>query len=92
MPAWAFRRYGSAGLGRWYRLFTTWGNVLSFDYVWCTHESNESVAPCAACLRVDSVCPHCSPRRCLTGDDGALLLWRRRMRRHTFERGLRQNS
>jgi len=56
MPAWAFRRYGSAGLGRWYRLFTTWGNALSFDDVWCPHESHDGTCPCEACVRVESVC------------------------------------
>lgn len=74
MPAWSFRRYGSDGLGRWYRLFTTHGDAISFDDAWCPHDSNDSndiMAPCAACVRVESVCPHCSPRRCLTGDDGA---------------------
>lgn len=55
MPAWSFRRYGSAGLGRWYRFFTTRGDALAFHDVWCPHESHDSVAPCAACLRVDSV-------------------------------------
>jgi hypothetical protein len=77
MPAWTFRRYGSAGMRRWYRLFATRGDALSFDDAWCPHDSNDSndsndiMAPCEACVRVESVCPHCSPRRCLTGNVGA---------------------
>lgn len=76
MPAvqkWAARRYGSAGLFRWSRgsrALSMRGHVLAFDDAWCPH--GEFPGPCAACLRVDSVCPHCSPRRCLTGDDGAV--------------------
>lgn len=54
--AWAFRRYGSAGMRRQYRLFTTPGDAILFDDAWCPHESDDGVAPCAACLRVDSVC------------------------------------
>ena len=53
--AWAFRRYGSAGMRRQYRLFTTPGDAILFDDAWCPHESDDGVAPCAACLRVDSV-------------------------------------
>jgi hypothetical protein len=75
MSAWAFRRCGSVGMGGWYRLFTTPGDAVVSDDAWCPHESNDGVAPCVACacVRVDSVCggAHSSPRRCLTGDDGA---------------------
>lgn len=74
MPTWLFRRYGSAGMRRWYRLFTAHGDAISFYDAWCPHESNDGVAPCDACLRVDSVCDdaHSSPRRCLTGALGAV--------------------
>lgn len=62
MPAWAFRRYGSAGMRRWLlalphsRALTILGRTLWGDDAWCPHESNDGVAPCEACLRVDSVC------------------------------------
>ena len=84
MPAWSLRRYGSAGLGRWLlalphsRALTILGRTLWGDDAWCPHDSNDGVAPCAACVRVESVCPHCSPRRCLTGTVGALLWARHR--------------
>ena len=76
MPTWTFRRYGSDGLGRWFlalpysRALTILGRTIRGDDAWCPHESNDGVAPCAACLYVRSVCARC-PRRCLTGDDGA---------------------
>ena len=72
MPTWTFRRYGSAGMRRWYWLFATRGDAISFDDAWCPHDSNDGVAPCAACVRVDSVCAHSSPRRCLTAALGAV--------------------